>query len=142
LKEFKPKLTIDVATLTGAAVVALGQEATALFTKNDALRTAGSEIGEASGDYVWPLPMWEEYAPMVKAQFGDVTNSGKIRWGGAIEGAMFLAEFTENKPWIHLDIAPTMSSADGQLLAPGATGAGVRWMVELAQRISEGQLEI
>lgn len=140
LKEFKPKLTVDVATLTGAALVALGFEAAALFTKQDNLRTVGSEIGEVSGDYVWPLPMWEEYAPMVKAQFGDVTNSGKIRWGGAIEGAMFLAEFTDGKPWIHLDIAPTMSSAEGQHLAPGATGAGVRWMVELAERVASGTL--
>ncbi len=141
LKEFKPKLTVDVATLTGAALVALGFEATALFTKQDKLRNIGSDIGEVSGDYVWPLPMWEEYAPMVKAQFGDVTNSGKIRWGGAIEGAMFLAEFTNNKPWIHLDIAPTMSSAEGQQLAPGATGAGVRWLVELAERVASGTLQ-
>lgn len=142
LKEFKPKLTVDVATLTGAAMVALGQEATALFTKNPNLQAAGSDIGEASGDYVWPLPMWEEYAPLVKGTFGDVTNSGKVRWGGAIEGAMFLAEFTDSKPWIHLDIAPTMSSADGQQLAPGATGVGVRWMVELAERMAGGTLKL
>lgn len=141
-REFKPQLTVDVATLTGAALVALGQEATALFTPNDELRVAGADIGEASGDYVWPLPMWEEYASMVKGAFGDVTNSGKSRWGGAIEGAMFLAEFTNDKPWIHLDIAPTMSSVEGQQLAPGATGVGVRWLVELARRMSDGTLKI
>lgn len=140
-REFKPKLKVDVATLTGAALVALGQEATALFTQSEELRTAGVAIGEASGDYVWPLPMWEEYAPLIKGTFGDVTNSGKSKWGGAIEGAMFLAEFVGDKSWIHLDIAPTMSSVEGQQLAAGATGVGVRWLVELATRISDGTLK-
>lgn len=139
-KLYKPRVMVDVATLTGAAMVALGQEATALFTKDGALRTAGQDIGEASGDYVWPLPLWEEYEPMVKATFGDVTNAGKSRWGEAIEGAMFLSKFVKNVPWVHLDIAPTMSSVEGQSLAPGATGVGVRWLVELARRMAEGRL--
>jgi len=141
-KFYKPKVLVDVATLTGAALVALGQEATALLTKSLKLQTAGTEIGEVSGDYVWPLPMWEEYDSLVKATFGDVTNSGKSRWGGTIEGAIFLSKFVKNVPWVHLDIAPTMSSIDGQHLAPGATGAGVRWMVELARRMSEGKVAL
>lgn len=141
-KFYKPRVLVDVATLTGAALVALGQEATALLTKHDQLQLAGSEIGEASGDYVWPLPMWEEYDGLVKATFGDVTNSGKSRWGGTIEGAIFLSQFVKNVPWVHLDIAPTMSSIDGQYLAPGATGAGVRWLVELARRMSSGTLSV
>lgn len=139
-KFYKPQVLVDIATLTGAALVALGQEATALLTKDEKLRTAGQEVGEASGDYVWPLPMWEEYEPLVKATFGDVTNSGKSRWGGAIEGAMFLKKFVKDTPWIHLDIAPTMSSVEGQQLAPGATGAGVRWLVELARRMADGRM--
>ncbi len=141
-KFYTPTVLVDVATLTGAALVALGQEATALLTKNSQLQSAGQEIGEASGDYVWPLPMWEEYDALVKAKFGDVTNSGPSRYGGAIEGAIFLSKFVKDVPWIHLDIAPTMSSADGQQLAPGAAGAGVRWLVELAQRMSKGQLSL
>jgi len=138
-KFYKPAALVDVATLTGAALVALGQEASALLTRNTNLQTAGQEIGEASGDYVWPLPMWEEYDGLVKATFGDVTNSGKSRWGGTIEGAMFLKKFVKDDvPWVHLDIAPTMSSIEGQGLAPGATGTGVRWLVELARRMAEG----
>lgn len=132
-KMYNPKMIVDVATLTGAALVALGQEATALLTKTKEWETRGQEIGEASGDYVWPLPMWEEYDSLVKATFGDVSNSGKSRWGGTIEGGIFLSKFVKNVPWVHLDIAPTMSSIEGQHLAPGATGAGVRWLVELAR---------
>lgn len=141
-KFYKPAVLVDIATLTGAALVALGQEATALLTKSPSLQTAGIETGEASGDYVWPLPMWEEYDGLVKATFGDVTNSGKSRWGGTIEGAIFLSKFVKNVPWVHLDIAPTMSSIDGQHLAPGATGAGVRWMVELARRMADGTIQL
>jgi leucyl aminopeptidase len=141
-KFYRPKLLVDVATLTGAALVALGQEATALLTKQPTLQAIGQDIGEASGDYVWPLPMWEEYDGLVKATFGDVTNSGKSRWGGTIEGAIFLSKFVKNTPWIHLDIAPTMSSIDGQHLAPGATGTGVRWLVTLAERMASGTLAV
>lgn len=141
-KFYQPRVMVDVATLTGAALVALGQEAIALLTKNPVLQTAGTEIGEASGDYVWPLPMWEEYDGLVKATFGDVTNSGKSRWGGTIEGAIFLSKFVKDTSWVHLDIAPTMSSIDGQYLAPGATGTGVRWLVELAVRVADGRLDL
>lgn len=139
-KKYKPQALVDVATLTGAAAVALGQEAAALLTRHIQLQTAGIAIGEASGDYVWPLPMWEEYDNLVKATFGDVTNSGKSRWGGTIEGAIFLSKFVKHLPWVHLDIAPTMSSIDGQYLAPGATGTGVRWLVEFAQRVADQSL--
>lgn len=139
-KFYSPRILVDVATLTGAAVVALGQEAAALFTKDDNLRSQGQDIGETSGDYVWPLPMWEEYDGLVKATFGDVTNSGSSRWGGAIAGGIFLQKFVKNVPWVHLDIAPTMSSIESQGLAPGATGAGVRWLVELARRVASGTL--
>lgn len=139
-KMYTPAVVVDVATLTGAALVALGQEATALLTKSPNLQTAGIDIGEASGDYVWPLPMWEEYDGLVKATFGDVTNSGTSRWGGTIEGAIFLSKFVKDVPHVHLDIAPTMSSIDGQHLAPGATGVGVRWLVTLAQRVAAGEM--
>lgn len=141
-KMYSPRAIVDVATLTGAAVVALGQEAAALFTKNDNLRQVGQHIGETSGDYVWPLPMWEEYNDLVKATFGDVSNAGKIRWGGAIEGAIFLSKFVNDVPWIHLDIAPTMSATESQGLAPGATGAGVRWLVEFARRMADGHVTL
>jgi leucyl aminopeptidase len=135
-KQFNPKMLVDVATLTGAALVALGQRAIALFSNREELETEGRSIGEASGDYAWPLPMWEEYDGDMKGTFGDVANVGKVRWGGAIQGAVFLKNFVDKTPWIHLDIAPTMTAIEGDSLGKGASGTAVRWLVELARRQS------
>lgn len=133
-KRYKPELVIDVATLTGAAMVALGQKASALFASDEKLERQFREAGERSGDYVWPLPLWEEYEHMVKGTFGDVTNAGKIRYGGAIEGAVFLWQFIKGYPWVHIDMAPRMSAAEGDHLAKGATGEPVRLLVEALSR--------
>lgn len=141
-KMYKPKVVIDVATLTGSAVVALGQRAIAAFTRHQSLEDAARQIGEASGDYTWPLPMWDEYEPEVFGTFGDVANVGKSRYGDAISGAMFLWQFIKKTPWVHLDIAPTMTPAEGDALAKGATGTGVRWMVEFARRMAGGEITI
>ncbi len=132
VKNFKPKMIVDVATLTGAAMVALGQRAIALFTNRPEKEDFLQQIGEESGDYVWPLPLWEEYEEEIKGTFGDVANVGKTKYGGAITGAIFLKNFVEDCPWVHLDIAPTMVSIENQGLAKGATGTGVRYLVKLA----------
>lgn len=132
-QKFKPKLIVDLATLTGAAVIALGQRVSALFATNDSLENLSRKIGEKSGDWVWPLPLWDEYAEEIQGTFGDVANIGKNRYGGAITGAIFLKQFIGDYPWIHLDIAPTMTTIDGQFLAKGASGTGVRFLVELAK---------
>ena len=132
-KNFKPKIIIDVATLTGAAVVALGQRAIALFINLPRMETVFRQIGEDSGDYVWPLPCWEEYEEEIKGTFGDIANLGKTKYGGAITAALFLKNFTEGLPWVHLDIAPMMTSIENQGLAKGATGSGVRYLVRIAQ---------
>ncbi len=128
-KRYKPEVVIDVATLTGAAQVALGQKASVFFATDEALEKKMRELGEKSGDYVWQLPLWEEYESMVKGVFADVTNSGKSRWGGAIEGAMFLWQFIKGTPWVHIDMAPRMSSTDGDFLAKGSTGEPMRLLV-------------
>ncbi|MBI2623956.1 leucyl aminopeptidase [Candidatus Parcubacteria bacterium] len=131
-ERFKPRVVIDLATLTGAAMVALGHRASALFTRDPDLSRELIEAGERSGDYVWPLPLWEEYEEEVKGTFGDVANIGKYeRIGDAIAGATFLQQFAKNYPWAHIDIAPMMTSVEGQGLAKGATGVGVRLCVEL-----------
>ncbi|MCK4781876.1 leucyl aminopeptidase [Candidatus Parcubacteria bacterium] len=132
VKNFKPKIIIDVATLAGAALAALGQRAIALFVNKTEKEILLRKIGEESGDYVWPLPLWEEYEEEIKATFGDVANVGKTRYGGTITGALFLKNFIEDCPWVHLDISPTMVSIENQGLGKGATGTGVRYLIKLA----------
>lgn len=132
-EQYKPRLVVDVATLTGAAMVALGNRASALFTKDSHLEYAFRNMGEETGDYVWPLPLWDEYEKEMKGTFGDLANDGKSRYGGATQGAIFLYQFAKNYPWVHLDIAPRMTPADDEYLAKGAAGAAVRLLVKLLE---------
>ncbi len=132
-EKYQPKLVVDVATLTGACMVALGLRCSGLMTPDIELQNKLQDVGEKSGDYVWPLPMWEEYEEEVKGTFGDVQNLGKSGYGGAITGAMFLWQFAKKYKWAHLDIAGPMKTFDGQYLSKGASGVGVRFLVELAR---------
>ena len=133
-KQYSPRLVVDVATLSGAAMVALGQRASALFATDERLARTFREFGEKTGDYVWPLPLWEEYEEEVRGTFGDVANVGKYdRMGGAIMGAVFLWQFIKGTPWVHLDIAPRMTSIEGDYLAKGATGSPVNLLVHLLE---------
>lgn len=127
-QKYKPELVIDVATLTGAACVALGERASAIFTDNDELSKNLEEAGEKTGDYVWRLPLWEEYEDEIKGSLGDWTNvhNKDSRYGGAIYAAVFLKQFIKNNKWIHIDIAPRMTSMSGENLASGALGTPVR----------------
>ena len=134
-KKYNPKFVVDIATLTGAAEVALGQRASALFCDDETLSEKLCEIGEQSGDYLWPLPMWEEYDEEIKGTFGDWTNSAKAKWGGAIHGAVFLKQFAKDYKWAHIDIAPRMVSIDGEHLAKGSAGAPVRLLVKLLETL-------
>jgi leucyl aminopeptidase len=132
-KRFKPSFIIDVATLTGAATVALGQRAMAIFSNNEAFLEKVKNLGELSGDYVWPMPLWEEYEEDIKGTFGDVANTGKTRYGGAITGALFLYQFIKDSgvPWLHIDMAPRITSIEGEYLAKGSSGAPVRLLVKI-----------
>lgn len=134
-KRYDPALVVDVATLTGAAVVALGERASAIFTRDAELETRFRAWGEASGDFVWPLPLWEEYDEEIEGTFGDVANIGKTRWGGAITAAAFLSQFAEGYPWVHIDMAPRMTAIEGECLAKGAAGAPVRLLVRMLEEI-------
>ena len=134
-KRYRPGLLVDVATLTSAAIMALGQRASAIFSTEEDLQKLICELGEESGDYVWPMPLWEEYEEDIKGTFGDVANTGKTRYGGAITAAMFLKQFIGSFPWVHIDIAPRMTSIEGEHLAKGAAGAPVRLLVKLLERI-------
>lgn len=134
-KRYRPRLVIDVATLTGAVMAALGERASAIFTRDSELETKLRALGESSGDYVWPLPLWEEYDEEIKGTFGDVANIGRTRWGGAITAAAFLAQFTTGYRWAHIDMASRMTAVDGEFLAKGAAGAPVRLLFKIAEEM-------
>ncbi len=132
-RRYKPALTIDVATLTGASLVALGTKASAVLSTDNELAQRLVRLGEVSGDHCWQLPLWEEYKEMIKGRFGDIANIPvkNARYGGVIAGGMFLAEFADGLAWAHIDIAPRMVSDDSDLLSQGAAGAPVRLLLRL-----------
>lgn len=137
-KRCKPAVVIDIATLTGAVVSALGLYASGLLTRDDSLAKELLEAGENSGDYAWRLPLWDEYEPRVKGTFADLKNvpgGATSRYGGAIDGGMFLWQFAKELdcPWAHLDIASRMTAAPGDNLAEGAAGAPVRLLTRFIE---------
>ena len=136
-RQYKPRLVIDVATLTGAALVAVGQHAHIIMTKDRALEDTLRELGEESGDYVFPLPLWDEYLKYTKGVHGDISNvpPGDSRYGGSINGGMFLSHFTKDMKWAHIDMAPRMTSVLSDKLAKGATGEPVRLLVKIAEKL-------
>ena len=123
---------VDVATLTGACYVALGTLYSGAFGNDPELMGKVLKAAEETGERVWQMPMPEEYKEQIKSEIADVKNTGN-RYGGAITAALFLAEFVADTPWVHLDIAGTaFSSKESGYIAKGATGFGVRTLVELA----------
>lgn len=135
-ERYNPRLVVDVATLTGAAVVALGERCSAIFTKDKKIQEFTQEIGEKVGEYVWPLPLWEEYEEDIKGYFADLSNIHKdnSRYGGAIEAATFLYQFAKKYPWMHIDMAPRMVSTKSDYLAKGSTGEPMKLLVELVEK--------
>jgi leucyl aminopeptidase len=105
-RRFKPDTLIDIATLTGACVMALGNQMSGLFTNDEDLGNALAEAGKRADDRAWPLPIGEEYAEGLKSNFADMANVAG-REGGAITAACFLAKFTDGLKWAHLDVAGT-----------------------------------
>src|SRR2546426_159870 len=126
----KPAAVIDIATLTGAVVVALGQVAIGAMGNDEALLAEVREAGERAGERCWPLPLWDEYRDLLKSDIADVKNSGG-RGAGSIAGGWFLREFVEGYPWVHLDIAGTAyTDGEGPHQAKGPTAVGVRLFTE------------
>ncbi|MCM8750137.1 leucyl aminopeptidase [Thermomicrobiaceae bacterium CFH 74404] len=120
---------IDLATLTGACVVALGKQGTGLFGTDQDLVDALVRAGQRAGEKLWPMPLWDEYRELLKSEHADIKNTGG-RWGGAINAALFLREFTEGVSWAHLDIAgPAWAERGGPLGPAGGTGHGVRTLL-------------
>ncbi len=127
VERFKPKAMVDMATLTGAVIVALGHEQAGLFASNDVLSDQLIAAGDAVGERVWRLPMGSDYAKHIKSDIADIKNTGRAREAGATAGAVFLQRFVGDVPWAHIDIAGVAwSKRDLPLAAKGATGFGVR----------------
>ena len=127
-KKFKPKSIIDLATLTGAIIISLGEEYAGLFSNNDDLSTKIFKAGEKVGEKVWRLPLHENYDKLINSPVADVQNINYTGGAGSITAAQFLQRFILNKtPWAHLDIAGMAFSKKAANLNPsGATGFGVR----------------
>ena len=143
-KRYKPLCVVDAATLTGAALVALGTQCSGLMSNDQEFEQLIRDLGERSGDYVWPLPLWEEYDAMVKGTFGDVPNvsaDGNSRYGGVIAGGKFLEVFAKELdcPWAHLDIAPRMTASPNEFLGKGAAGAPVRLLLVLVEHYAQAK---
>jgi leucyl aminopeptidase len=131
--KFKPEAMVDLATLTGACVVALGTWATGLFGNHEGLIEAVRAAGESTAERAWPMPLWAEHRKAVRSTVADIKNTTG-REGSSSTAAAFLANFVGDTPWVHLDIAGTAwGNKTSPYLKKGATGVGVRLLVELLQ---------
>ncbi|HTB04217.1 MAG TPA: leucyl aminopeptidase [Bradyrhizobium sp.] len=136
-KKFKPKFMVDLATLTGAIMVALGTEYAGLFSNNDELAGRLEKVGMETGERVWRMPLGPEYDKLIDSQFADVKNTGG-RHGGSITAAQFLQRFVDDTPWAHLDIAGTaMGAPKTDINQSWGSGFGVRLLERLVAEYYE-----
>jgi leucyl aminopeptidase len=136
--KYKPKFMVDLATLTGAIMVALGQEHAGLFSNNDDLSEKLTTVGKLTGEKLWRMPLGPGYDKMIDSKFADMKNTGG-RHGGSITAAQFLQRFVNGTPWAHLDIAGTgMSSPTTDLNQSWGSGFGVRLLDRLVEDYYEG----
>lgn len=136
-KKFKPKFMVDLATLTGAIMVALGTEHAGLFSNNDELAERLIKVGTETGEKVWRMPLGPEYDKLIDSQFADVKNTGG-RHGGSITAAQFLQRFVDDTPWAHLDIAGTaMGAPKTEINHSWGAGYGVRLLERLVAEYYE-----
>ncbi len=136
IKEYKPQAVIDLATLTGACVVALGEKIAGVFGSDNNLTDLIIKSGKKTHERCWPMPMPDDYKELLKSDFADLCNMSSSRWGGAITAALFLADFVKNTPWAHIDIAgPAYIKKSDAYCEPGGTGFGVRLLCDLIQKM-------
>ena len=135
IKRFRPHTLIDMATLTGACAVALGEGMAGLFTADDELADAITEAGLRTHERCWRMPLEEEYREMLKSDFADIMNVASSRLGGAITAALFLSDFAGDARWAHIDIAgPAYRKKKNAYCGPGGTGFGVRLLCDFLER--------
>lgn len=132
--ETKPDGIVDLATLTGACVVALGEKIAGLLANNEAFGDEVEAASKRAGEQMWPLPLPKQYRKLIDSEIADMKNIGTGSYGGALTAGLFLQEFVNDVPWVHLDIAgPARTSADDGYARRGGTGFGVRTLLELAE---------
>jgi leucyl aminopeptidase len=131
---YSPRAVVDLATLTGAAIIALGSNVAAIVGSNKQLTDRLRKLADKTGEKMWELPLYEEFHEQIKSTFADIKNIGG-RPGGAITAAAFLSNFVDGVPWVHMDIAGTAWTQEGTFERSynpkGATGFGVRTLVKL-----------
>ncbi len=132
--EMEPDLIVDLATLTGAITVALGQKIAGVFGNDVDAVDRLIAAAEAAGERMWPMPLPDDYRSMIDSQIADMKNTGKGRYGGAITASLLLREFVGDRSWVHIDIAGPASVDDAEHYIPkGGTGFGVRTLIALAE---------
>ncbi len=133
--ELEPDIIVDLATLTGACVVALGTETAGLFSNEDALAASILSAADEVDELMWRLPLTPRAEEYLKSDFADVRNIGSVRWGGAITAALFLKRFVGDHAWAHIDLAgPAMTESDWEYINKGGTGFGVAVLHALVTR--------
>lgn len=134
VKKYKPALIVDLATLTGACVVSLGEKIAGVFSYDDKLAGDIISSGEKTFERCWRLPLPEDYKELIKSDFADIRNIGSTGMGGAITAALFLAEFSGDTKWAHIDIAgPAYANKPAAYCEPGGTGFGVRLIYDFVE---------
>lgn len=132
----KPDEIIDLATLTGACMVALGTDIAGIWGNNDKLLNNLEKYAKLTGENIWRMPLFEQYKDLIKSHIADIKNTQTGKFGGALTAALFLKEFVGNIPWVHLDIAgPAYTEKDTPLAPCGGTGFGVRLLLEYLQSL-------
>jgi leucyl aminopeptidase len=142
--EEKPDLLVDIATLTGAQLIALGSRTSAIMANDDAVRTHVHDAATRAGEQMWPMPLPEELRKSMDTEVADIANMGE-RFGGMLVAGLFLREFVpDGQRWVHLDIAgPSFNEGDAYGYTPkGGTGAGVRTLVQLVRDVADGRLSL
>ena len=135
-RKYKPQTLIDLATLTGACVVALGEKIAGVFSEDDNLAEAIVASGKKTHERCWRMPLPQDYKEQLKSDFADISNMGSTRWGGAITAALFLSEFVKDTRWAHIDIAgPAYVKKGNAYCAAGGTGFGVRLLCNLINKL-------
>lgn len=139
LKTCKPDIVLDLATLTGACIVALGEKIAGTFSRDDQLAESIVTAGAKTHERCWRLPLPDDYKEMLKSEVADINNMANARWGGAITAALFLSEFVNETRWAHIDIAgPAYSKKANAYCGAGGTGFGVRLLCRLIDDLAAG----
>lgn len=135
-KQYSPDMIIDMATLTGACIVALGEKIAGVFSSDEALAAKIVASGRKTSEHCWALPLPDDYKKELESDFADIKNAAKTRYAGAITGALFLSEFTRDARWAHIDIAgPAYTTRATDYCNPGGTGFGVRLLLDVMETL-------